>query len=69
MLIQKAVSILKTGPCTLLNSIKQISLAEAYHLCLSPLMEKSRKEEITAGSEGGGHICHNVRLIWDCIVK
>ena len=32
-------------------------------------MEKSRKEQITAGGEGGGHIFHNIRLSWDCIVK
>ena len=32
-------------------------------------MEKSRKEQITAGGDGGGHIFYNIRLIWDCIVK
>ena len=32
-------------------------------------MEKSRKEQITAGGEGGGCIFHNIRLSWDCIVK
>ena len=30
-------------------------------------MEKSRKEQVTAVGEGGGHIFYNIRLIWDCI--